>query len=222
LKIEVWSDIACPWCWLGKRHLQEAIRRTGVAAEVAFRSFELQPQAGAPRPVREYLAERYGSAAWIDAALNAPAGASASSLSAIAAAHARLEEAGKAAGIAYDFEPALVVNTFDAHRVAHLAKARGLEEPVMERLMRAAHGEGADVSDRATLRALAVEAGLDAAEVDAVLAGDAHAADVRHDEALAARYGIRGVPFFVFDGRIALSGAQPVDVFERVLRGEIS
>lgn len=200
MKVEVWSDIACPYCWLGKHHLQEAIRRAGADdVEIEFRSFELQPNARATRPVREYLAERYGSLAHIDAA------------------HERLARAGRAVGIDYDFEAALMANTFDAHRLHHLAKARGVGEAVMERLLRARQGEGADVSDGATLRRLAIEAGLDAAEVDEVLAGDAYADDVRGDERAARELGIQGVPFFLFDRRYAVSGAQPVEVFEQAL-----
>ncbi|HVM45026.1 MAG TPA: DsbA family oxidoreductase [Candidatus Thermoplasmatota archaeon] len=200
MKVEVWSDIACPYCWLGKHHLQEALRRSGATdVEVEFRSFELQPDARRARPVREYLAERYGSLAQVDAA------------------HERLARAGRAVGIAFDFERALMANTFDAHRVHHLAKARGLGERVMERFLRARQGEGADMSDHATLRRLALEAGLDGAEVDEVLASDAYAAAVRADEAQARAYGIHGVPFFLFDGRYAVNGAQPVEVFEQAI-----
>lgn len=199
MKVDVWSDIACPYCWLGKHHLRQALENAGIQADVEFRSFELQPGATRARPAREYLAERYGS------------------LRAIDAAHERLQQQGRAVGIAYDFERALMSSTFDAHRLHHLAKARGLGEAVMERFLRARQAEGADVSDHATLRGLATEAGLDAAEVAAVLARDAYAEDVRRDEAQARAYGIQGVPFFVIDGRYALSGAQPVAVFEAAL-----
>lgn len=200
MKVEVWSDVACPFCWLGKHHLLEAARRTGAPVEIVHRSFELQPGATRTRPVREYLAERYGD------------------LRAIDASHERLARAGDAVGIAFALERALMANTFDAHRLHHLAQARGIGEIVMERLMRAQQGEGADMADHATLRRLAVGAGLDAAEVDQVLASDAYAEDVRADQEQARKYGIRGVPFFVFDGRLAVSGAQPVEVFEQVLR----
>ena len=201
MHVSVWSDIACPWCWLGKHHLQRALANTGINAEVRFHSFELQPNARGARPVREYLIERYGgSAQHIDAA------------------HQRLTAAGKQVGIDYDFDRALMVNSFDAHRVHHLAMARGRGDEVMERFMRARQGEGADISDHATIRALAVEAGLDGGEVARVLAGDEYAAQVRADEERAREIGVDGVPFFVFNGTYALSGAQPVAVFERVLR----
>ena len=199
VKVEVWSDVACPFCWLGEHHLLEAARRSGEPIEVEFRSFELQPNAQSSRPVREYLAEKYGSTAGIDAA------------------HARLAASGRAVGIAYDFERALMANTFDAHRLHHLAKARGIGGAVMERFLRARQGEGADMAHHATLRALAVEAGLDGADVDRVLSSDEFAAEVRADEEQARAYNIRGVPFFVFDGRLAVSGAQPIEVFEQAI-----
>lgn len=200
VRIDVWSDIGCPWCWLGKHHLEEALRRSGIAAQVELRSFELNPRAGATRSARAYLLERFGSGEAIDAA------------------HARLRSMGERAGIRYDFDRALVANTFDAHRIHHLAKTRERGAEAMERLMRAYHGEGADLADHDVLRALAAEIGLDAGEVDETLASDAFAREVREDEAAAREVGVQGVPFFVFDGRYAVSGAQPVDVLVEALR----
>lgn len=198
LRVDVWSDIACPWCWLGKRHLELAIERAGARdVEVEFHSFELQPNARESRPVKEYLVERYGSAEAVDAA------------------HERLARAGAAVGLDYDFDAALMANTFDAHRLTHLAKERGVGARVMDRFMRARQGEGADMADRATLRRLAVEAGLDGAEVDEVLASDKYVDAVRADEHIARELGIHGVPFFIIDGKYALSGAQPIESFER-------
>lgn len=201
MQIDVWSDIACPWCWLGKHHLEEALRRVGVVdAQVTFHSYELQPGAGATRRAREYLVERYGSPAQIEASQR------------------RLAQAGAAVGLTYDFERQLMANTFDAHRVHHLAMARGLGGAVMERLLRAHHAEGADLSDHAQLRAVALDAGLDPGEVDRVLSSDEYADAVRADEHLARQIGVSGVPFFVFDRKYAVSGAQPVSAFEQVLR----
>lgn len=205
MKIDVWSDIACPWCWLGKHHLEEAVRRSGIEVDVAFHSYELDPTVRGARPVREYFAaERPGA------------------LASIVASQDRLTEMGRHVGITYDFERQLMANTFDAHRLHHLAKARGLGGPVVERFMRARHAEGTDTSDHSTLRRLAVEAGLGAAEVDEVLAGDRFADDVRADEALAVSRGIQGVPFFILDGRLAVSGAQPVEQFEAALREAVA
>ena len=200
VRIEVWSDIGCPWCWLGKRHLEQALEQTGTAADIRFRSFELDPRAGPTKSAREYLIGRFGSAAAVDAA------------------QGRLRAMGEQAGLSYDFERARVANTFDAHRLHHFAKSQGLGDVAVERLMRAYHSEGADLADHETLRALASEIGLDAKDVEALLASDAHARDVREDEAAAHAVGVQGVPFFVFDGRYAVSGAQPVDAFVQVLR----
>ncbi|MEA3200146.1 MAG: hypothetical protein QOE90_1574 [Thermoplasmata archaeon] len=204
MRVDVWSDIACPWCWLGKRNLEEAIRQAGRDdVEVVMRSFELNPRAGPTRPAKEYLAERFGSLARVEDA------------------HRRLEAMGERVGLRYDFARQQVANTFDAHRVHQLAKTRGLGAPVVERLMRAYHGEGADLADRATLRRLALEAGLEASDVDDVLSSEAYADAVRADEALAAELGVQGVPFFVLDGRHAISGAQPVEAFARALSASL-
>lgn len=199
LRVEIWSDIACPWCWLGKRHLEIALERAGVDARIEFHSFELQPNARGTRPIKEYLLEKYGNEHAIDAA------------------HDRLSRAGASVGLAYDFDGALMVNTFDAHRLTHHARERGLGARAMDRFMQARQGEAADMSDHATLRRLAVESGLDGAEVDEVLASDRYAAEVRADEHAARELGIHGVPFFVIDGKFALSGAQPIEVFERAI-----
>lgn len=200
VRIEAWSDVACPWCWLGKRHLEEAARREGIPLELELRSFELNPQPRASEPAKPYLARRLGGEARV------------------AAAHERLAAMGRAVGLAYDFDRALVANTFDAHRVHHLAKARGRGDAVVERFLRAYHAEGADLADHATLRRLASEAGLWAAEVDEVLASDRFAKEVRTDQAAAIGLGISGVPFFVIEGKWAVSGAQPVEAFAQALR----
>lgn len=200
VRIEVWSDIGCPWCWLGKRHLEQALERTGTAAEIEFRSFELDPRAGPTTSARECLVGRFGSAAAVDAA------------------QARLRAMGEQAGIEYEFERARVANTFDAHRLHHLAKSDGRGDVAVERLMRAYHAEGADLADHDTLRALAGDIGLQPKDVEALLASADYAREVREDEAAAHAAGVRGVPFFIFEGRYAVSGAQPVDVFEQVLR----
>lgn len=200
MRIEVWSDIACPWCWLGKRHLEEALRRTGVQAEVEFRSFQLDPSRRESAPAREYLAARYGSIERVEMA------------------QVRLQAMGTRVGIHYDFERSLVANTFDAHRVHQLAKARGLGPAVVERMMQAYHAEGADLADHATIARLAVEAGADVGEVERTLAGHDHGDQVRADHARGQGFGVNGVPFFVFDERVAISGAQPIELFEQALR----
>lgn len=165
-----------------------------------MRSFELNPTPRATTPAKEYLTSRLGSA------------------ERVAAAHARLSALGERAGLRYGFERALVATTFDAHRVHHLAQAKGRGGDVVERFMRAYHAEGEDLADRATILRLAVDAGLEPADVERVLATDAFGDAVRADEAEARALDVHGVPFFLIDGRYGVSGAQPVEAFERILR----
>lgn len=202
MNIEVWSDIACPWCWLGRHHLEEAVQRLGPSAEVTveLHSYELDPSPHSSVPVRQHFRDVYGDTAGVEAAQQ------------------RLAELGKKVGLAYDFERQLWANTFDAHRVHHLAVMSGRGPQVVERFMRAYHGEGADLASHATLRALAVEEDLEPDAVDAVLKGRAFADEVRHDEERAREIGIDGVPFFLFDEEYAVSGAQPVATFVEILR----
>jgi predicted DsbA family dithiol-disulfide isomerase len=199
VRVEVWSDVACPWCLLGNAHLREAMRQTGIPAEVTLRSFQLSPDLAHSRPVKEYLAQRFGDPARV------------------AQSHARLAEMGAKVGLAYDFDKAMAANTFDAHRLHHLATSRGRGGEVMERLLRAQHTEGRDIASHATLRAIGVAAGLQADEVDGLLASTDLADEVEADIAEARTLGVTGVPFFVFDRRFALSGAQPVETFAQAL-----
>lgn len=201
LRIDVWSDVVCPFCWIGKRHLEQGIERAGLAGQVqvVFRSFELNPAMRGSQPIREYLAKRFGSAAQAARIVE------------------HVKSMGASAGLAMDFDRAIAASTFDAHRLSHLARERGVGDAVMDGLMRAHFAEGADVADPATLRRVATAAGLDGAEVDRVLASDAYADAVRADQAEARGYGIGGVPFFVVGGRYAISGAQPVELFAQTL-----
>ena len=202
MRIDLWSDIACPWCWLGKHHLEEALRRLGLedAVRVEHHAYELRPQQGATALARPYLERKLGGA------------------ERLAAAHARLELMGRAVGIEYRFADAKLANTFDAHRLVKLANERGVGGRALERLMRAYHGEGADVASPHALRSLSADIGLPAAEVEDVLSSQRFAQDVRSDEMRAQELGISGVPFFVLGGRHGLSGAQPVEAFVAALR----
>jgi predicted DsbA family dithiol-disulfide isomerase len=202
LRIDVWSDVVCPFCWIGKHRLEGAIRRMGLEGEVdvVFHAFELNPAAPPARPLMEYLAGRFGGEANVRAVTQ------------------RTQAMGASEGLAFDWARAIAVRTFDAHRVALFAQSRGRGAETMERLMRAHFSEGRDLSDHATLAALAAEAGLDRSDVERALAGDGFAAQVRTDEAEARGFGIGGVPFFVLGGRYAVSGAQPPEVFEEALR----
>jgi len=200
VRVDMWSDVACPWCLLGGAHLREASRRAGIPVEVEMHAFQLSPDQKDVEPVRDHLARNYSDPARI------------------AASQDRLRAMGAAVGLDYDFEHALAANTFDAHRLHHFAKQQGLGAEVMEGLLRAQHTEGKDVSDPATLLAVAVGAGLDADPVQALLDSDDFAGSVWADIEEAHRSGVQGVPFFVLDRRLALSGAQPVEVFEQALR----
>ena len=199
VNIEIWSDVVCPWCYIGKRRFEEALDRFAHRDEVTvmWRSFELDP--GAP-PVRTgdlatHIARKYG--------MDREGGER-------AIAHMSAQAAGE--GLEYHLEAARGGNTFDAHRLIHLAAARGLQDQVKEAFLAAYHVNGVAIGDRAAIAAVAVEAGLDAADVGAVLSGDAYAAEVRADEEEAGELGISGVPFFVIGRRFAVSGAQPADV----------
>lgn len=203
MKIDVWSDVVCPFCYIGKRRLERGLEASGLDATVVWHSFELDP--GAPpshdQPLVELIGRKYG-------------------LGPEQAVRAQERVAAMAAieGIRFNWRVARHGNTFDAHRLLHLAADRGRGDAVGEALFHAYFTEGRLISDHAVLHDLGVGGGLDAAEVDDTLASDRYADAVRHDEALAHRIGITGVPFFVVDGVTGISGAQPLEVFESVLR----
>ena len=201
LRIDVWSDIACPWCYVGKRRLQAALERFPHrdAVVVFWRAFELDPSAPRERErdfsYAERLAKKYGK-----------------SVPEAEAMIARLVDIGKSDGLSFHFDRARHGNTFDAHRVNHLAGEHGVQSAVNERLFRARMTEGECIGDPETLARLAGEAGLDAEKVSAMLAGDAYARAVRQDEAEARELGITGVPFFLIAGCYGVFGAQPAEV----------
>jgi predicted DsbA family dithiol-disulfide isomerase len=202
MKIEIWSDVVCPWCYIGKRRLERALRDFEHAGEVevTWRSFQLNPDTplGTAVPTLEYLAGRFGP----------------DSL----AMTARVAELAKAEGLDFDFGAALTVNTLDAHRLLHLATDLGVGDAAKERLLRAHFTEGADLSDHETLTRLVGEAGVDPDRARAVLASTEYAAEVRADIEEARRLGLSGVPFFVIDRRYGISGAQPAETFLHALR----
>lgn len=202
--IEVWSDIACPFCYIGKRRLQAALARFPQRDDirVEWRSFQLQPQlvTDASRRINEYLAATKGMP-----------------LAQVEQMQARVQEMGAGEGIAFAMDRVVVANTFNAHRLLQWAQAEGRGDAMKERLMRAYFEEGANVDDAETLRALAVEAGLDSAQAATLLAGDGFADEVRRDIAEARQQRISGVPFFVLDRAYAISGAQPPELFDQAL-----
>jgi predicted DsbA family dithiol-disulfide isomerase len=204
MQIEIWSDVICPWCYIGKRRFERALAQFAGrdAVQVVWRSFELDPQA-ARQPagtLEDLLAGKYGVSHEQAAAMNAR-------VTAVA-----LEE-----GLEYRLGQARPGNTFDAHRLLHLAVSRGVGDAAMERLMRGYFGEALPVGDRAALARLAPDFGIAEADALAVLENEAFADAVRADEARAAAFGITGVPFFVFDEKSGISGAQAVEVFAEAL-----
>ena len=206
LKVDIWSDVVCPWCYIGKRRFETALRDFAHAdqVEVTWRSFELD--AGAPASDRatgtyaERLAVKYGRT--------------------LEQAQQMLDEMTATAageGLDFHFELARGGNTFDAHRLLHLARAHGRQDALKERLDRATFTEGLSVSNHGALTAVAIEVGLPPAEVAEVLATDRFADAVRADEAQAATYGISGVPFFVVAETYGVSGAQPAAALRTML-----
>jgi predicted DsbA family dithiol-disulfide isomerase len=204
MNVEIWSDVVCPWCYIGKRRFETAL--AGFAhrddVEVVWRSFELDPSAPRTQPgtLNDMLARKYGTTPTQAAAMNA---------------RVSTEAAGE--GLDYHLEQARPGNTFDAHRLLHLAADRGLQGALKERLMKAYFTEGLAVGEPEALIPIAVEVGLNENEARAVLAGDAYAEAARADEQRAAAFGIRGVPFVVIDEKYGVSGAQPAAAFLDVL-----
>ncbi len=198
MDVEIWSDINCPWCYIGKRRFEAAMAGFAQASEVnvTWRSFELDPNAPAETPGNgvKVLAEKYGVPLQRAREME-------QNVTRIAAAD----------GLEYNLEQARIGSSFDAHRLVHLATLQGLQDAMEERLFRARFSEGKLVSDPETLVQLGSEAGLDGAEVRAMLAGDEFASDVREDEATAHQLGISGVPMFVVDRAYGMSGAQPAE-----------
>jgi predicted DsbA family dithiol-disulfide isomerase len=197
LRIDVWSDIVCPWCYVGRRRFEAALAKFPHEVELVYRSFELDP--GAPRLREtsqvEHLASKY----------RLPRAQAEQMLE-------RMTQTGAADGIEFRFDRARSGNTFDAHRLLHLARAHGKQIELKERLMRAYFTDGVAIGEPDAIAPIAIEVGLPESEVRELLAGDRFATDVRRDEEVAAELGISGVPFFVMAGRLGVSGAQTPDV----------
>jgi predicted DsbA family dithiol-disulfide isomerase len=201
MRIDVWSDLVCPWCYIGKRRLEHALAQMpgAPAVEIVHRSFQLNPAAPKDQTSkrRDYLMKKYG---WS----NAQAEKIDKDMEARAAAD----------GLEYHMSAeGLTGNTFDAHRLVHLARERGVQDAAVERFFRGYFTEQRSLFDAASLVTLAVDAGLDTDDVRRVLGGADYANDVTADMQDAQALGVSGVPFFVFDRRLGLSGAQPIETF---------
>jgi predicted DsbA family dithiol-disulfide isomerase len=205
VRIDIWSDVVCPWCYIGKRRLETALSQFDHRddVELYWHAFELDPQAQAAAPGQQVakLVAKYGLT-------EDQARESLSSLRAT----------GAQEGLELRLDLSRSSNTFDAHRLLAFAADAGRQAELKERLMRAYFSEGSDVGDHDTLRLLAIEVGLSDSDVSELLAGDRYADQVRNDEAQARQLGISGVPFFVLDAKFGVSGAQPAAVFSQALQ----
>ena len=204
MQIEIWSDVICPWCYIGKRRFEQALAQSGMRDDIniIWRSFELDPKAPQQHPgsLIELLSRKYGVSAQQAAEMNA-----------------RVSNVALEVGLKYRLSDARPGNTFDAHRLLHYAATQQKGDAAMEAIMNAYFSEALPVGDRAALAKLAPQFGIAEEQALALLESDEFTAEVRADESRAAELGISGVPFFVFDGKTAISGAQPVEAFVRML-----
>ncbi|MFS0577193.1 DsbA family oxidoreductase [Sporosarcina sp. 179-K 3D1 HS] len=205
MKIEIWSDYVCPFCYIGKRRLEEAMQETGLGrqAEVVFKSYQLDPHApeSADESVVAGLAQKYGIS--------------------IQEAQQMLDnvaEQAKTVGLQFDTEAMKPANTFQAHRLAKLAEREGVAAEVVERLLKGHFILGEVLGQQDVLLSIAEEAGMDRARAEEMLASDEFSEEVRSDIEEAGQLGVRGVPFFVINRKYAISGAQPSQVFADALR----
>ncbi|ROO83931.1 putative DsbA family dithiol-disulfide isomerase [Actinocorallia herbida] len=203
MKIEIYSDVVCPWCYLGQARFRQAVEEFPGEVEIVWRPFQLdpsspaEPEAGLASTV---LAEKFGGADKVHAA------------------HQRLRALTEDAGLPFEPELARQINSLQAHRVIWLAGEEGVQDAVVARFFRAHHAEGRDLNAPETLVELAAEAGLPADRVRALLASAEGAPEVAAQIDEARRLGISGVPFFLFEGKWAVSGGQPTEVFAEALR----
>jgi predicted DsbA family dithiol-disulfide isomerase len=202
IKVDIWSDVQCPWCYIGKRKFETAVAGFDGEVDVEYHSFELAPDtpvdfAGSPR---DYLAQRKGiPPEQVDQMLERVTGIASS------------------VGLDYDYDHVHQTNTIKAHELIHYAKSQGRQLDMKERLLKAYFVDGRHVGRIEDLADLGAEIGLDRAEIVRVLTDNTYLADVKADVAQAGAYGINGVPFFVFDEKYGVSGAQDPTTFANVL-----
>ncbi|MBC7539932.1 MAG: DsbA family oxidoreductase [Bacteriovorax sp.] len=204
IKIEVWSDINCPFCYIGKRNLEKALKKFPNAnlVDVEWKSFELDPYTIPPKGAdnTERLANKYGKdRAWAEQM------------------NLEMTKNARSVGLDFHMDKVIPANSFDAHRILHLAKLHGVQDQLKEKLLSLKFIEGLDISDHKVLKEAALNLGLDNEEVQTVLESEKFGQDVRRDEDQAGALGIRGVPFFIFNKERSISGAQPVASFLAML-----
>jgi predicted DsbA family dithiol-disulfide isomerase len=205
MNVEIWSDVVCPFCYIGKRRFEKALEdfQGKDKVEVTWKSFQLdpdmKPKAGG-QSVHEYLAQRKGVSVAEGRKMND-----------------YMSEMAKEVGLDYDFDKAIINNTMNAHRLIHFAKKHGKQDAMKERLFAAYYTQGQDIGDVDTLVKLGEETGLNGAEIRQMLASEEYLEAVQQDIYEAQQVGVRGVPFYVFNRKYAVSGAQPTEVFKDVL-----
>ena len=204
MKVEIWSDIVCPFCYIGKRKFETALADfVGKdKVEIEWKSFQLDPEMDNKEGlnVHEYLGKRKGGTTADGKRMNDGMTAAAAEV-----------------GLQYDFDNGIINNTINAHRLLHWAKEAGLQNELKERIFKAYYTEGIDTADIAELVRLAKETGLDPVQARKVLEENLYVKEVLQDQQEAAELGVQGVPFYVFNRKYAVSGAQPSEVFAQVL-----
>jgi predicted DsbA family dithiol-disulfide isomerase len=204
LKVQIWSDIMCPFCYIGKRRIEEALQNFEhkEAVEIEWKSYQLDANfiASPEDNMVEHLAEKYRKDNdWAQNMLD------------------NMTQNAKTAGLDFHFEKAVLANSFNAHRLLHLAKKYNLANDLEELLFKAYLTEGKNVNDLDTLSKLGIEVGLDSEEITQVMNSDTYGAEVKKDQEEANAIGVQGVPFFVLDNKYAISGAQPATAFLETL-----
>lgn len=205
MKIEIWSDYVCPFCYIGERKLEQALEQLDMKddVEIIFNAFELDPNAAPSYEanINELIAKKYGMG-----------------LAQAKAANENIINAARGVGLNFNFDNLKPTNTFNAHRLSHYAKAEGKLKEYTEIVMKGYFADSMLISDHNTLADLAEKVGLNRDKSMEILSSDAFTEEVRQDETAAHKRGINGVPYFLFDGKEAVSGAQPVETFVQVMR----
>lgn len=204
LKIQIWSDIMCPFCYIGKRKIEEALTqfKNKESVIIEWKSFQLDPNfvATPNENIVDHLAEKYRKDTdWAQTMID------------------NMTENAKRSGLDFHFEKAILANSLNAHRLLHLAKKHKVSNELKELLFKAYLTDGKNVNDWDTLKNIGLEVGLEISEIEQLIHSNAYTKEVQQDQQQAQAIGITGVPFFVFDNKYAVSGAQPTDVFLKTL-----